>query len=183
MKIRANGDSKRLQEWQKALKSTNQLLQAMSRDLAEESIGLIRDGFRGQHDPYGKAWQKKKRDDGRAILTGKTSNLRTGWHVTRATRGGFTVAPSVRYAVHHQFGAPRAKIPKRMMVPGKGPLPPTWKSAFEESTQELLAAHFGGTRRPPARGASFITAKIGGLKRRFNAAALLRKLMKKVAGE
>lgn len=183
MKIRANGDSKRMQEWQKALKSTNRLLEEMSRSLAEESIGLIRDGFRGQHDPYGKAWQKKKIDDGRAILTGKTSNLRTGWHVVKTSRGGFTVAPSVRYAVHHQFGAPKAKIPRRMMVPGKGRLPQTWRDAFNEATQELLAAHLGGTRRPPARGASFITAKIGGLKRRFNAAALLRKLMKKAAGE
>jgi phage gpG-like protein len=183
MKFKASGDSKRMEEWAGALGSANQLLEAMSRNLAEESVGLIKDGFRAQADPYGKPWQPKKYDDGRAILTGRTGNLRTGWHVTKSTRGGFTVAPSVRYAVHHQFGAPRAKIPKRMMVPGKGRLPQAWRDAFNESTQELLAAHFGGTTRPSAKGASFITAKIGGLKRRFNAAALLRKVMKKVSGE
>lgn len=183
MKFQVVGDSKRMQEWQKALGSTNELLQAMSRDMAEEAIGLIRDGFRSQVNPYGKPWQAKKVDDGRAILTGKTSNLRSGWHVTRATRGGFTVAPSVRYAVHHQFGAPGRNIPQRMMVPGRGKLPPKWSAAFKESSQELLAAHFGGTRKPVGKGASFITAKIGGLKRRFNAGALIRKLMKKVAGE
>jgi hypothetical protein len=182
MRFQVAGDRKRLQEWQKALDSAPKLLQAMSRDMAEEAVGLIRDGFRSQINPYGKAWQPKKRDDGRAILTGKTSNLRTGWHVTRATRGGFTVAPSVRYAIHHQFGAPRAGIPQRMMVP-TGRLPSSWAAAFRESNQEFLAAHFGGTRKPIGKGPRFITAKIGGLKYRFNTAALLRKLMKKVAGE
>ncbi len=183
MTFQVVGDSKRLQEWQKALGSTNELLQAMSRDMAEEAVGLIRDGFRSQINPYGKPWQAKKVDDGRAILSGKTSNLRTGWHVTRAARGGFTVSPSVAYAVHHQFGAPRRNIPQRMMVPGKGRLPSKWAEAFKASNQEFLAAHFGGNRKPVGKGPSIITAKIGGLKRRFNAAALLRKLMKKVAGE
>lgn len=184
--FRVGGDFKKVDSWAKAMGTAPGLLDQMSKQMAEEAIGLIADGFRGQHDPYGRKWKPKKAADGRNTLVGKTARLRNGWHVTRSSRGGFTVSPSVNYAVHHQFGAPRARIPARMMFPStKLGLPPAWRDALTAVIQEQLGAHFrgGGARKTKKAGTGFVKAKLAGVKRRLNVAALLRKLLRNVSGE
>jgi phage gpG-like protein len=184
--FRVGGDFKKVDSWAKAMGTAPGLLDQMSRQMAEEAVGLIADGFRAQSDPYGRKWRPKKVPDGRNVLVGKTANLRTGWNVTRSTRGGFTVSPSVSYAVHHQFGAPRARIPARMMFPStKLGLPPAWRDALTDVIQEQLSAHFGGggARNTRTGGVGFVKGKLAGVKRRLNVAALLRKLLRNVSGE
>lgn len=184
--FRVGGDFKKVDGWAKVMGTAPLVLESMSRNMAEEAISLIAGGFRKQSDPYGRAWQKKKAPDGRNILVGKTARLRNGWKVTRASRGGFTVSPSVDYAVHHQFGAPRARIPARMMFPSsKLGMPPAWREALTEVVQEQLTAHFAGNGARKAKGAGmgFAKAKLAGVKRRLNVQALLRKLLRNVSGE
>jgi phage gpG-like protein len=180
MKLKASGDPKLMQQWQKQLASVPELLSQMSRDMGEEALELIAEGFATETDPYGKRWQDKKVDDGRSILVGKTARLRRGWHLQRYGRSGFTIAPSVNYAGFHQKGTKR--MVARMMVPSRSRgMPPKWRTAMNSVAQAHFAAHFGGKAR--GAGMGIITAKLAGVKRRFNAAALLRKVMKKIAGE
>lgn len=150
----------------------------MSKNMAEETVNLIADGFNSQTDPYGKKWKDKKKPDGRKTLSGKTGDLKTGWHPVEVTEGGFTVAPSVDYAAPHQ--SPRdGKRPRRMMIPDKKKgLPTKWKEVYGEIATETLKAHFA---RSSAGSMGFVTAKLVGLKRRFSADALLRKMIRFIA--
>lgn len=119
--------------------ANKQLLETINENLAEEAIDLIKQGFRDQADPYGRAWAGKKVPDGRAILTGRTGFLKSGWHRTRLSRRGFTVAPSVTYAVYHQTGTQR--MVARKMIPD-GDLPDRYSRAFAETIIEIIARHF-----------------------------------------
>lgn len=183
MRFKASGDPKSLQRWQQQLGSVNEMLTEMSRNMGEEALELIAEGFATETDPYGKPWAAKKVDDGRSILVGKTARLRRGWHLQRYGRGGFTVSPSVDYATYHQKRTKR--MVARMMVPSRSRgLPPKWRTALSSVAQQHFAAHFGGKAKGrKGAGMGLITAKLAGVKRRFNAGALLRKVMKKIAGD
>lgn len=174
------GGAKKLGALEKTLEDAPDVLKAISRNSAEEVVGLIKDGFRDEKDPYGKRWKPKQIPDGRKVLSGKTSNLKGGWHVTSSSKGGFTVAPSVDYAVHHQFGAPRAGIPQRMMVPSKARgLPAGWADALEEVAKEELSAHFS-LGLDLRTGPGIIEAKFAGLKRRLGIKSIVKKIVKSV---
>lgn len=183
MRFKASGDSKSLKRWQQQLGSVDKVLANMSAAMAEEALELVAEGFATQTDPYGKPWKEKSVDDGRSILVGKTARLRRGWHKLNSGRSGFTISPSVDYAGFHQRGTKR--MVARMMVPSRSRgLPAKWRNALNAVAVEHLAAHFGGkARKTGGGGMGIITAKIAGVKRRFNAGALLRKVMKKIAGD
>ncbi len=185
--LRIGGDFKKVDEWAKLMGSAPDVLESMSRNMAEEALELVAQGFESESDPYGRKWKEKKYPDGRLVLGGKTARLRRGWHLTRSGKAGFGIAPSVNYAPYHQLGAPRAGIAARMMVPSaRLGLPPKWRDAFAAVVEEQLAAHFaGGGRRARAKngGVGFVKAKLSGVKRRLNVAALLRKLLRNVSGE
>jgi len=141
MSFRFTGDFAKLKHFQKKVQQSPQVLQVISENLAEEAIDLVKQGFRDQADPDGNAWKPKKKDDGRAILTGKTGRLKGGWHRRGVTRKGFRIGPSVTYAAPHQSGVPKRGLVARKMVPGKR-LPLKWRKAFVETAQEILEAHF-----------------------------------------
>lgn len=185
-RVTVGGDFKKLEDWEKALASTDKLLGVMSRDMAEEVLGLVKEGWRKQADPYGQPWKAKKRPDGRQILVGKTARLKGGWHIKNASGKGFTVAPSVNYGGYHQTGTKR--IPQRMMVPTKSRgIPKEWRTALNEIAVDHLAAHFGSKKAARAvsraGGMGFVKGRLVGLKRRFNIKALLRKAVRSVSGE
>jgi hypothetical protein len=186
VRTRVKGDFNVLKGWADQLKKAPALLGEMSPNMAEETVSLIRDGWRNQSDPYGDAWKPKKANDGRQILVGKTARLKGGWHVVKSARRGWTVAPSVDYAAPHQDPKPRSawggkSLTRRMMIPSRARgLPPAWSRAYREIAEETFAAHFGS--RSQGQGIGFVTGKIVGLKRRFNAMSLLRKAMREVQG-
>lgn len=187
MKVTVGGDFQKLEAWEKALASTDKLLEAMSKDMAEERVGIVKDGWRNQADPYGKKWKAKKRPDGRQILVGKTARLKGGWHVRRAGKGGFSIAPSVDYAGFHQTGT--KFIPPRRMVPTKARgLPKAWARSLNEIVTEHFAAHFGSKKaarllKTKGTGIGFVKGRLIGIKRRFNLQALMRRAMRAVSGE
>src|SRR5688500_17317035 len=135
--FRVGGDFDKVDNWAQMMADAPDVLESMSRNMAEESLELVAQGFEQERDPYGRPWKEKKYPDGRLVLGGRAGRLRRGWHLSRAGKEGFGIAPSVGYGVHHQLGAPKANIPVRMMVPSKRlGLPPKWREAFEAVVQE-----------------------------------------------
>lgn len=174
------GDFGKLRGWQELFENGEVLLEATSQQLAEETIGLIKQGFRSETDPYGDKWTPKQKHDGRKTLSGKTSRLKGGWHVVRADKRGFSAAPSVPYAAPHQ--APRFnRRPRRMMVPtaSKG-LPPDWSHAYEEAATELMRSYFGGAGGGGG-GMNFIAAKIAGVRRGISRKTNLKEILMRAA--
>ncbi len=139
---------KQVDEWADLIEHAGELIPVVLKSVGQEVIGLIKDGFRKEKDPYGRLWKRPKaRPDGRKILSGKTSRLKGGWHVSKETRTTLTISPSVDYASHHQ--APRRgktgklKRPRRMMVPieSKG-LPRKWARDINSTIDEALTSYF-----------------------------------------
>ena len=136
--MRFTGDFHKLKEWEALFKTAPELMGPLSQDAAEETLLLVQETFRRQSDPYGIRWPPKKRSDGRAVLTGKTSRLRSGWHIERRGKFAWAIAPSVKYAAAHQDPRPRSgwgkrpgsmtQLPRRAMVPYRG-LPDEWREA------------------------------------------------------
>lgn len=138
--IRIKAEKAKLRRWRRKFSISRQLMNEISKAVAEEAIGLIQDGFREQRDPYGRPWAPKKRPDGRAILVGKTTRLRRGWHVESSKRGQVVIAPSVDYATYHQTGTKH--MVARKMVPDRT-LPAEWDSAIDEAVLEVLRRNLG----------------------------------------
>lgn len=138
--IRVKADLRGLRRYQRKLKASPEVLKRIGTHVAEELLGLVQDGFRKETNPYGQRWAKKKRDDGRSILVGKTARLRRGWHTESVTRGTITIAPSVNYADFHQTGTSR--MVDRKMVPDDR-MPDAWNRMIEEAAGEILKDHFG----------------------------------------
>jgi len=148
--VTGNGAQKML-DWMGLLKNGHTLVEMQSVALAETMITLIGEGFERERDPYGRAWAKKKKPDGRKILHGETSRLRTGWHVVSARRRGSHVAPSVAYAAHHQAprvhklenGETRQLRPTRMMVPTPNlGIPKRWQRDMNPVAIGVAKAYF-----------------------------------------
>lgn len=139
-----------LEALQKLLSQPERIKAAISKSMAEEAIGLVKDGFRSETDPYGQKWAKRQRETkssrGRKVLSGKTSRLKGGWKIKRADGSQITISPSVEYAEYHQDAkAPRTR---RMMVPDESlGLPPKWERALNETVNHALSVIFGGDGR------------------------------------
>lgn len=187
MSIVIRGDFHRLKAWAKMFEGTPELLKPMSKDMAEELLGKVQDGFRDQRDPYGQAWAPKKIPDGRAVLVGETTRLRRGWHVEKTNAHGFKIIPSVKYAIAHQDPQPRAKwggkaLPRRAMVPFRG-LPDSWKKDMKDVVRDHFKRHFTSARRAGGGGMSFLSAKLAGVKRSLNPIALAKRVIREVQGD
>ena len=142
-------------------------LRTLSEQLAEETIGLIRDGFEQSADPSGKPWAPLVIRAGRPLQD--SGGLKASWHRSYSDEDGFTVESGKNYAIYHQDGTgiygPRktrivpvkaralripgvgffrsvAGSPKRRMVPDAGRLPPRWRRQFVEAALEVLSEIF-----------------------------------------
>jgi phage gpG-like protein len=133
-------DTKAFRDFVESLKTTPKVLEQISRDMADETVGLVQDGFREETDPYGDRWTPKQAQDGRKTLSGKTSRLKGGWHVSARSSRGFTVSPAVNYARFHQSGTRR--MPRRAMVPFEGRIPAKWLSIYRDVFVDRMTLHF-----------------------------------------
>lgn len=88
----------------KVLENPQRMRGLVARSVAEEAVGLVRDGFRTETDPYGARWRPKVFPDGRKVLSGKTSRLKNGWKARAVTETEIRITPSVNYAEYHQRG-------------------------------------------------------------------------------
>lgn len=169
--IKFSGDFKALKRFESKLAGTGapQTLRLVNEQLAEETIGLIRQGFEDMSDPYGKPWAPLAIRIGRPLQD--TGGLKASWHRSETSADGFAVESGKDYAVYHQGGTgifgPRKKpivpikasalripglgfrksvqgSPKRRMVPDAGRIPPRWRKQFVETALEVLSEIFKG---------------------------------------
>ena len=187
MSVTISGDFAKLDEWRELFEEADELLAGMSQDMAEEILGLVQEGFSQERDPYGEAWKPKKRSNGKPTLVGKTARLRRGWHVANKSKGGFTIAPSVNYAMAHQSPKKRNEgwtMPRRMMVPSKERgLPASWKDSLGDVATSHLSAHFKRKGASKGAGIGFIAGKIRGIKMRFSPERLIKRVVREVVGD
>ncbi|MEE8306470.1 MAG: hypothetical protein V3R81_04345 [Gammaproteobacteria bacterium] len=88
---------------------------------------LVKKQFVTGVDPYGNRWKRKKVNDGRPVLTGKTRNLRRD--ISKIIgRSGFGVKVGTDYASFHQDGT--KNMPQRKIVPDFADMPKSWKRAL-----------------------------------------------------
>ena len=121
-----------------------ELLPRIVKNLQEEAIALVTEGFKAETDPYGSRWAplaRARRRGGSIVLT-NTARLRRSFTRLPATADGFRIGSNVGYGAHHQFGT--RWLPRRMMVPiasrGLGPI---WSPRFVAVARRILARNFG----------------------------------------
>lgn len=119
LEVSGNG-FKVIADWRKLFDDGEAAVSLASRAMAEEMLDMTRERFRVETDPYGRRWKRKKRPDGRKVLSGKTSRLKGGWHIVRCDNGGWMIAPSVEYAAYHQKpGSRTMKVSMTRRVQGR----------------------------------------------------------------
>jgi len=134
------GDFAKLNRWAKQLEAApREILNRAARNMADESLALVAQGFRSQTDPYGNAWENLKERKGKILQD--TGRLRVSWHRVSASKAGFRIAAGATYARFHQEGTRR--MVARMQVPRSGPLPKAWRDAMVEAADEAFEDHFG----------------------------------------
>jgi phage gpG-like protein len=107
---------------------------------AAEALKLVQLGFRKGVDPYGKPWAPLKRRNGKPLRdTGRLANSFTA----RPTAEGFVVGTNTDYAPHHQWGAPKAGIEQRGMVP-QPTLSEPWAKSIGRVLENVLKAAVRG---------------------------------------
>lgn len=134
--------------------TTPQWRQSLSRQLAEQTLQLIDDGFKGRRDPYGDAWAPTKQPN--PILE-RTGDMRRSWSIKSVTPEGFTITNPMPYTVFHQAGTTHAarssvrtrkessarKMPPRRMVPMEGIMPLKWRQAYEAVAVRFIRETMG----------------------------------------
>ncbi len=130
-----SGDFARLRRIARAV---NQLgsgaaLRSLNRNLAEEAIELIAQGFEKQSSPDGNRWAPITHRTGEILK--KSGRLKSSYKSGRVTARGFTISSSVSYGTFHQTGT--RHMPSRQMVPD-GKLPSSWERAFVTAATKFL---------------------------------------------
>jgi len=138
-------------------------LRDLARNIAEEAVELVREGFEQERDPYGEPWAAPLTCRDGQILRDSGVML-DSLHVASATESQVTIAMGVWYAIVHQtgktivprfakalrfmaFGKPvfaqQVTIPARPFFPREGDLPASWVAAFDEMTDEWFQLFLG----------------------------------------
>lgn len=133
------GDSSALARLVSKLETVGEVPKASREQLASTALHRVLMGFSTSKEPGGAAWDALKYRQGRPLVD--TGKLR-GSMRSRITAGGIVLTAGASYAVHHQFGAPRANVPARPFFPRDGELPSGWRGAFERIIDQTLSGHF-----------------------------------------
>jgi phage gpG-like protein len=131
------GNYKRLDKSIKALDSiaSGELTKKITKAIGGEFLDLTLEGFTSSRDPYGNAWADLKYRDGQPLRD--KGHLASGFNL-QVSDLQFTIQNPVKYGVHHQFGAPKAHIPARPMLPKSGTLPDAWSEVADEAALEAI---------------------------------------------
>lgn len=183
------GDFKALDHWVKTLRDLgHDTLPKMSAAMAEEALNLIAEGFDRGSDPYGKPWNAPNnlQITGRLRAFGKK----------QVSARGFVVGATDRKAIWHHAPRPRPKwggksLPQRLQVPIKSRgLPKHWAKQLKEAATEEFLDAFGKKSKKKAKkrtaassGNGFVAHKLRGVKRRFSAQAIARRVLKAIRGQ
>lgn len=172
MAVSFKGDFAKLKKWEKKLKETPRLMNVIAKNLAEETISLVKDGMARGVDPYGKPYAPLALRSGQPLR--KSGAMKSSWFRKNVTASGFQVENARGYSIFHQKGTgvygPRKSpirpkkakalrvpqsggdrffrsvkgTPKRKMVPDRG-IPKRWRAAYRETINEIFVSHFRST--------------------------------------
>lgn len=171
MALKFAGDFERLNDFALRLETAGDdgFLRNVNRQLAEEAVELVREGFELSRDPNGKPWDPLVLRIGRPLED--KGGLKASWHVQFADADEFGIASAKEYAIHHQRGTgihgprgkpivpiraralfipgvgPRSSVdgaPARKMVPDDGRIPRAWRERFVDVAHEVLTELFRG---------------------------------------
>lgn len=112
----------------------------ISNAIAEDFVEKVKEGFSESHDPFGNRWAALKYRDGQPLRD--DGNLASSFEPKDVSAEGFQIGTDRDYGVHHQFGAPRANIVARPMLPPDGQLPKEWGEAAQEIAAEVMRETF-----------------------------------------
>ena len=137
-------------------------MRELGRNLAEEAVELVKQGFEDERDPYGNEWPALTCRNGQILRD--TGAMLGSLHVASADETQATIAMGVWYAVVHQtgktivpkfakrlrfmaFGVPvfakSVTIPPRPFFPREGELPGDWERSFDEVADEWFESLCG----------------------------------------
>lgn len=121
---------------------TDEARRELAARLGAVAVKLVADGFAAERNPYGRPWAKLKRRVGRILED--TGRLKNSFYPV-VTPKGFAIRSDVGYAVHHQYGAPRAHLVKRAMFPtrGTGGFGNLWREPLEAEAQAFVREAMG----------------------------------------
>jgi phage gpG-like protein len=167
--VEFTGDFAELNAYSARLAKLPNAHRIIAKNLAEETIDLIREGFEHSKDPYGKPWSYPIFRDGRPLQD--TGGLKSSWKRRYNTRL-FSVSSTKVYARYLQEGTglygPKRKritptskkalfiaarripmkgmffssvrgIRPRKMVPKDGYLPRRWRLRYIETANDVIA--------------------------------------------
>jgi len=158
----ANDEDLRRLEQRMGELASGRAIQDLARNIGEEAIELVKEGFDEERDPYGEPWAPLTCRDGQ-ILRDRGAML-DSLHVASATESQVTIAMGVWYAIVHQTGktivprfakalrfmahgkpvfAQQVTIPARPFFPREGDMPASWVAAFDEMTDEWFQLFLG----------------------------------------
>ena len=171
MKLSFIGDVRQLRKFAQRVERSQRVNRVINDQLAEETIDLIKEGFKTSRDPFGNRWAKLKLRSGRPLVD--TGRLKNSFYKKSVGKTGFRVGSDVSYSDIHQDGSgifgrsgkrikpKRAKalripvrgsgalffksvkgVPKRRMVPRRGKLPSKWSRAYTEVAEDVLTETF-----------------------------------------
>jgi phage gpG-like protein len=162
-----SGDFEKLKKYSRRLAKAPDVLYRANEQMAEEALGLVREGFQDSYDPYGQAWEPLKLREGNPLQD--SGGLMASWYRHSVSLEGFKIASAKAYAKVHQvgsgiFGPNRRRIvpivgkalrtsgglffksvagtPPRKMVPDNGNIPEPWLKRFVDTAGEVLRDHF-----------------------------------------
>ncbi len=162
MTVIANDEDLRRLEQRMGELASGRAIQDLARNIGEEAIELVKEGFDEERDPYGEPWAAPLTCRDGQILRDRGAML-DSLHVASATESQVTIAMGVWYAIVHQtgktivprfakalrfmaFGKPvfaqQVTIPARPFFPRAGDVPGSWSTAFDEVADEWFDAFF-----------------------------------------
>lgn len=96
------GDFAKLARYIRDVRKLREFPERLSKALAEETLGLVHQGFEEGRSPYGQRWKPVGRPGGQPLRdTGRLQNSVE----TKANRKGFRVWSRLIYAAVHNYGA------------------------------------------------------------------------------
>lgn len=116
-----------------AQSNVDRALELANRNMADEALGLVAEGFASGTDPYGKPWSAPHN----LQITGGIRR----YVASNVDKNGFRIHSTNEKAIWHHAPRPRdawggKALPTRLQVPLPGKLPGVWAQRLREAAED-----------------------------------------------
>lgn len=98
---------------------SSSVMMALNREIGDEVVKLVEQGFAKEQDPYGLPWYRKSYPDGRKVLSGETGKLAKSFAIRSVGAWGVVVGSSLARARFPQSGT-GLYGPRKALIKPKG---------------------------------------------------------------